>query len=146
MDGPSRNQGAPSLPSWLVSAAVHAACLVVLGLIWQTTPRGAAEEQTRRGGIVLKQIHEDGEFYQDEDDLPASDAVAQTSPANLQQAALEWATRSRRPVACVNRTGQPAARLASDSMISKAKERGSSTCSIGPKACGACHLLAPNNN
>jgi uncharacterized protein YegL len=88
MDGHDRNQGAPSLPSWLVSAAVHAVILVVFALVWQSPPRGAAEEPLRRGGIVLKQIHEDGEYYEDEDDQTASDAIARTMSADLQEAAL----------------------------------------------------------
>ncbi len=88
MDGHDRNQGAPSLPSWLVSVAVHAALLAILGWAWQTAPRGVAEEPLRPSGIVLKQIREDSVYYEDEDDQTSSKAIARTSRADLHQAAL----------------------------------------------------------
>ncbi len=55
-------------PAWLVSAVLHAAVLVALGLTLQITPRGIAsdEEHEIAGEIVLKHHDEQGEYYESE--------------------------------------------------------------------------------
>ncbi len=57
-------------PAWLVSAVLHAALLVVLGLTLQITPRGIASDQEQEiaGEIVLKHHDEQGEYYESENE------------------------------------------------------------------------------
>jgi len=74
-------------PAWLMSAALHAALLVVLALTVRVTPGGGTSvEPDRSGGIVLVQRSEGKrEYFEGGDDAvarPASpDVAAQSNPA-----------------------------------------------------------------
>jgi Mg-chelatase subunit ChlD len=102
MDGPiptqdalnqgSPNQAAPTLPSWLASACLHAVLIVMLLLLLRHQPRGAVEEPDRSGGIVLRQVRDDGEFYEDQSDhaqqQSADQATQDAITTELQEAAV----------------------------------------------------------
>lgn len=68
-------------PSWLISMLVHAALIVVLGLLIRTEPRGAAEEPSRGGGIVLKRTSDEGEVYEGESEQDAPANATKQSPS-----------------------------------------------------------------
>lgn len=58
------------LPAWGVSVVLHAAIVVVLGLVLHRAPRGAGEEPVRTVGIVLRHVSEEREWFEGEDDQP----------------------------------------------------------------------------
>lgn len=69
-----------SLPSWAVSALLHAVLLIGIGLALEgSPPRGGVGEKTAEVGIVLK--HQDGEsdYYEGEDDGGTDAATDPTS-------------------------------------------------------------------
>lgn len=78
------------IPSWVVSAIVHAVLLVVLGLSFQATPPGAAEESTRSAGIVLKKYTPQGEeYFEDGDDSELVESDSNTDSQQMQDALME---------------------------------------------------------
>jgi len=67
------------MPSWIVSAVIHAVVLVVVGLMWQFTPRGVAEEPDRATGIVLRKHTPQGDFFEDADQTFAAESTTAAS-------------------------------------------------------------------
>jgi hypothetical protein len=53
------------LPSWIVSAVVHAAVLLIAGLLWQGAPAIVADQPDRASGIVLRKFTPQGEYFED---------------------------------------------------------------------------------
>ena len=70
------------MPSWVASAVIHAALLIVVGLMWKSVPRGVAEEPGRATGIVLRKHTPQGDFFEDAEEIFAaeSSAAASNSP------------------------------------------------------------------
>jgi hypothetical protein len=72
------------IPAWLLSCGLHTLALVLLALLYQTTFSGAAEEQTRTGGIVLVAADTETTEYLSEGDnsdaSSSSDSAAQSPP------------------------------------------------------------------
>lgn len=65
------------LPSWLVSLALHAAILLLLGLTFRLAPTpSGATERTADVGIALKRQEGDSEYYETQDDRAAEDSTA----------------------------------------------------------------------
>ncbi|NQT17863.1 MAG: hypothetical protein HQ582_34235, partial [Planctomycetes bacterium] len=65
------------LPSWLVSLALHALVLLVLGLTLRLTPAPAGvTERTAEVGIALKRQDGDAEYYETQDDRANDNSTA----------------------------------------------------------------------
>lgn len=78
------------VPAWLLSCGLHALVLVMLALLYQATFSGAAEEQTRTGGIVLVAADTETTEYLSEGDnsdaSASSESAAQSPPPLPSQA------------------------------------------------------------
>lgn len=78
------------IPSWVVSAVVHAVLLVILGLSFQATPPGAAEEPSRSAGIVLQKYTPQGEeYFEDGDDAELVESDSNADNQQMQDALME---------------------------------------------------------
>ena len=64
------------MPSWVVSAVVHAVVLVMIGLVWQFAPAGIAEEPDRAGGIVLRKSTPQQDYFVNADETYSADSAA----------------------------------------------------------------------
>ncbi|MCA9165009.1 MAG: hypothetical protein KDA62_18580 [Planctomycetales bacterium] len=69
------------LPAWALSAGLHLAIMLALGLVVQVTPRGAAKEPDRTGGIVLVEQETGEPRYFTEADAATEAAAAATEAA-----------------------------------------------------------------
>ncbi|MFW6125438.1 MAG: VWA domain-containing protein [Pirellulales bacterium] len=77
-----------TLPSWLVSAVLHALLLVVLALVLQTESRtGAATERSAEVGIVLRHRQGEKEFFEGPDQDAQRRPNAQRNTADARNAA-----------------------------------------------------------
>ena len=66
-----------TLPSWLISAMMHAVLMLVLGLpLWSTPRRGVVAVRTADVGIVLKHQHRDDQYYESGNDTAQTDLNA----------------------------------------------------------------------
>ncbi|MFN9344580.1 MAG: vWA domain-containing protein [Planctomycetota bacterium] len=72
------------VPAWLLSCGLHTLLLVLLALLYQATFSGAAQEQTRTGGIVLVAADTETTEYLSEgdrsDSSASSESAAQSPP------------------------------------------------------------------
>jgi len=88
------------LPSWLLSAVIHAGLAVLLGLLMHSAPRGASLEPTRDVGIALVQHTSSGEeFFTDGGGSSAADAQPFSESPSNQQAADPLAELAQNPAA-----------------------------------------------
>ena len=71
------------LPAWLFSIFFHFSMMVLLGLAVQKAPRGAAEEQGRSAGIVLKRASADGDLYEGEEQATESQAASTATEPDI---------------------------------------------------------------
>ncbi len=67
------------VPAWLLSCGLHTLVLVLLALLYQVTFSGAAEEQTRTGGIVLVAADTETTEYLSEGDNSDASAPSETA-------------------------------------------------------------------
>jgi Ca-activated chloride channel family protein len=82
-----------TIPSWLISALLHAVVLLILGATLEFQSYGQSEEYGREVGIVLKSSTDEADVYEDpaepvEVAVPASppQAVSETPPIDLAEA------------------------------------------------------------
>jgi hypothetical protein len=72
------------VPAWIFSALFHFCAIIVLGLVLQPSPHGAAEEPGRSAGIVLKTTSAEGDLFEGEDDAGETGAAeGESEPADL---------------------------------------------------------------
>jgi hypothetical protein len=70
------------LPSWGISLVVHAALMIILGLVLHRVPKGAGEEPIRTVGIVLRHVTDEREWFEGEDNqLQHGDTSSTQSPS-----------------------------------------------------------------
>ncbi len=84
-------------PAWALSTAVHTVILVLLAMTIQLTPRGAAEEPNRQGGIVLVSRPEGRIEYQDPAAGDPAQSAADGSDARLPKLMAPSDLTSKRP-------------------------------------------------
>ncbi|MEZ6113860.1 MAG: hypothetical protein R3C99_23045 [Pirellulaceae bacterium] len=82
------------LPAWALSAGLHLAIMLALGLVVQVTPR-AAKEPDRTGGIVLVEQETGEPRYFTEADA-ATEAAAAATEAAPESPLVALPTESRR--------------------------------------------------
>ncbi|MCC9607250.1 hypothetical protein LOC68_13740 [Blastopirellula sp. JC732] len=71
-----------AMPAWAMSMLVHVTIIVVLAITIRTTPRGAASEPSRSGGIVLAERSDGRTEYVDGDSDDNESAASSTSTAD----------------------------------------------------------------
>src|SRR5688572_31744966 len=76
------------LPAWAFSILFHACWISLLAVAIEEGPGGAADEPGRTAGIALKRTSADGDLYEDENDVAASQSSAEQAPPNDLIAAL----------------------------------------------------------
>ncbi|TWT32928.1 vWA domain-containing protein [Blastopirellula retiformator] len=76
-----------AMPAWAMSMLVHVTIIVVLAITIRTTPRGAASEPSRSGGIVLAERSEGRTEYVDgdADDSESGESAASTADSSLSE-------------------------------------------------------------
>jgi hypothetical protein len=74
------------LPSWLISLALHAAILLVLGLTLRLTPTASGTtERTAEVGIALKRQDGDTEYFETQDDRATDNSAASEAQTTKQR-------------------------------------------------------------
>ena len=81
-----------AVPAWVGSMLLHCGLVLLMAVTIKSVPRGAADEDDRTTGIVLKHVDDAGEYYEGEQDnvdaateaaaTAASDAAAIASRAS----------------------------------------------------------------
>lgn len=75
------------MPSFFLSALIHATLIAMLAIFLRPEPRGVSEEPSREVGVVLKRVNEQGKEYYENDSTvqaPPSPTVAtNSSPREL---------------------------------------------------------------
>jgi hypothetical protein len=84
------------LPAWLFSLAFHFTWITLLCFAVDRAPRGAAEEQGRTAGIVLKRATDDGDLYEGEQSV-ADDPNAPTTTLSPEQLKAALPSESTAP-------------------------------------------------
>lgn len=81
---PQSETAAPRLPAWCVSVCLHLLVLVMLLLVVDRTPSGAADEPGRAVGIVLRRADADGDPYEGEESIETIESAQDAADAGAE--------------------------------------------------------------
>lgn len=86
-----------TVPAWISSTVLHMALVLLLAITIEAVPRNPDTTATRTTGIVLKQVDDEGEFYEGEQDNIAAAAEFAGSENNTGDAIAALPAASERP-------------------------------------------------
>jgi hypothetical protein len=87
-EGDKTLHSGPPLPAWITSLVLHLLLVVALGWIFRNTPRGAAVEPVRSGGIVLARATDEGDVYEGPEEKAAPESTPEQGSEDLLAEAL----------------------------------------------------------